>query len=376
VEPDARLSTGPNHFDQSFTTVAAGRNSETLTSIQGVDTTGTRALVEIGQGLPFGLGFLVGRVGINRSASDFEVATPTATTTRALRDDSEAVSVQAGFTPANGVTFGGGIRHEWRAAPEGANSREGATVGHVSGAWNFIDYHTTVRGSFGTSHRWPTLNELVRDFRVGNVLTTANPNLLPERARSGDVAVTYDRGTWSASATGFWTVVEDAIASVTLTSTPSLITRQRQNAGEAHAQGVELEGEVRPLKRLRVRASAVIMDARFRESLEPALEGNRLPQVPGATFGVGADATLPWQLAASVFVRTTGDQYDDDRNQFLLADATQIDLRVAGRFGPGGRLGWHFVMENAADARIEVGRTPLVTLAPGRVVRAGFSFKF
>jgi len=45
-----------------------------------------------------------------------------------------------------------------------------------------------------------------------------------------------DPGPWSASVTGFWTVVEDAIASVTLTSTPSLITRQRQNAGEAHAK--------------------------------------------------------------------------------------------------------------------------------------------
>jgi hypothetical protein len=33
-------------------------------------------------------------------------------------------------------------------------------------------------------------------------------------------------------------------------------------------------------------------------------------------------------------------------------------------------------MENAADARIEVGRTPLVTLAPGRVVRAGLGWKF
>ena len=30
----------------------------------------------------------------------------------------------------------------------------------------------------------------------------------------------------------------------------------------------------------------------------------------------------------------------------------------------------------AGDARIEVGRTPLVTLAPGRVVRAGLGWKF
>jgi hypothetical protein len=59
-----------------------------------------------------------------------------------------------------------------------------------------------------------------------------------------------------------------------------------------------------------------------------------------------------------------------------MARATQIDVRVAGRVGPGNRFGWHVVVENAADARIEVGRTPLVTLAPGRVWRAGLGWRF
>ena len=368
----ARFSTGPNDFDQSFTAVAAGRATETLTSIQYVDLWMTRAVVEVGQGIP--LGYVVGRAVFSRASSDFKVETPALTTTRPLRDDSDAISLQAGFRPGGRFTVGAGVRHEWRAAPEETDGREGATVGHASGSWRVSD-PVTVRGMFATSHRWPTLNELARDFRVGNVLTTANPDLLPERARSGDLGVTFQRPKGSVSVTGFWSVVDDAIASVTI-STGATITRQRQNAGDAHASGVEIEAEARTSTHYRLRASMVFMNATFQDAADPALEGKRLPQVPKTTVSVGGDVFLPAGITATAFLRFTGEQYDDDRNQFLLANATQVDLRIAGGLGPVRRLGWHFVMENVGDARIEVGRTPLVTLAPGRVVRAGLGWKF
>jgi outer membrane receptor protein involved in Fe transport len=177
------------------------------------------------------------------------------------------------------------------------------------------------------------------------------------------------------SVAGFWSVVDNAIASVTQ-STGATIVRQRQNAGDAHASGVEIDGEARVSEHFRLRGSAVFMNATFQDAADPALDGKRLPQVPKTMVSVGGDVFLPWSITATAFLRFTGEQYDDDRNQFLLENATQIDLRIAGGIGPDKRLGWHFVMENAADARIEVGRTPLVTLAPGRVVRAGLGWKF
>ena len=45
-----------------------------------------------------------------------------------------------------------------------------------------------------------------------------------------DAAVAVTRARWGASVGGFWTVVEDAIANVTIQSTPTII-RQRRNAG-------------------------------------------------------------------------------------------------------------------------------------------------
>jgi hypothetical protein len=41
-------------------------------------------------------------------------------------------------------------------------------------------------------------------------------------------------------AVGFAYQVEDPVANVTLTSTPALITRQRQNLGETSSRGMEL----------------------------------------------------------------------------------------------------------------------------------------
>jgi outer membrane receptor protein involved in Fe transport len=297
---------------------------------------------------------------------DFEDARPTATTTQALRDDSQAIALQGGAAPMTRLSVSGGVRHEWRAAPTSADSYDQATVGRANAAFE-LTRATFLRGSVASSHRWPTLNELVRNFQAGNVLTRANPTLLPEHASSADIGIGTSGAKWQLSAAGFWTVVHDAIANVTV-STGALITRERRNAGDAHARGLELDGEVRPTPELRLRVSGAFTDARFRDSLEPALEGNRLPQVPKASGSATIDWLLPHGVMTSVLWHGVTPQFDDDRNQFLLAEASQLDLQVTARLA---HIRWLFALENAFDSRVEVGRTPLVTLAPGRAVRIG-----
>jgi len=90
------------------------------------------------------------------------------------------------------------------------------------------------------------------------------------------------------------------------------------------------------------------------------------------TFAAGsiwADAVLPHRISASVVWHGTSAQFDDDRNQFELAPAGQLDFKVSGAVRR--YFSWYLVMENVTDARIEVGKTPLVTLAPGRAIRVG-----
>ena len=45
--------------------------------------------------------------------------------------------------------------------------------------------------------------------------------------------------------TGFWSVLHDTVTNVTVSTSPSLNIRQRQNAGSMRSAGVEFEADVR-----------------------------------------------------------------------------------------------------------------------------------
>jgi outer membrane cobalamin receptor len=367
----ARLSISPNHFYQTFSSVAASRATETLTSTQYTNTNTARAVVEFGRSLPKGQ--LTVRGFGTRATADFTEVKPAGTAVQDLRDSSAAVAAQAAWMPQARLTFGAGVRSEWRAAPKAGAAVQSATVGHVSGAWHASEI-VTLRASAATSHRWPTLNELVRNFQAGNITTFANPNLKPERARSFDAAVVFTRLRWLVSVGGFHSVIDDAIVNVTVTST----TRKRQNAGQAGVTGGEADLEIKPAARLRARVSATYIDA-ILHSTDAALDGKRLAQVPRLSFSATGDLMLPRAVVASVAWHVVSPQFDDDKNtpQFLLADAYQLDFRVAGHIRP---IGWYVELVNALNATIEVGRSapvaaPLITVAPSRAVRAGFTWR-
>ena len=84
-----------------------------------------------------------------------------------------------------------------------------ALVGRLAAAWK-LSRIVTARAAAGSSHRWPTLNELVRNFAAGTVTTVANPNLLPERARSIEAGLDATKGQFQISVTGCRSIVRDA----------------------------------------------------------------------------------------------------------------------------------------------------------------------
>ena len=89
--------------------------------------------------------------------------------------------------------------------------------------------------------RAPTLNELYRAFRVGDVVTLANPALAAERSAGAEVGalLTAAGGRLTARGTLFWMEVDRTIANVTLAVEPGLITRRRENLGRSRSRGVE-----------------------------------------------------------------------------------------------------------------------------------------
>ena len=148
------------------------------------------------------------------------------------------------FVPREELTVVVGARVDaWRSNPTASSlPSHSATFlsPKVSASWRFSD-EVSFHGSAYRAHRTPTLNELHRGFRVGSVVTNANPELDPERLTGFEGGVLYARGTASARVTGFYNTVNDAVANVTLAVTPALITRQRQNTNTVRAAGVEFE---------------------------------------------------------------------------------------------------------------------------------------
>jgi hypothetical protein len=98
--------------------------------------------------------------------------------------------------------------------------------------------------------------------------------------------------------------------------------------------------------------------------------GQLFPQF-ATSFALSGDARLGHGVSVSAVWRALSSQFDDDRNDFELAPAYQLDARVTGRVKA---LMWHVTIDNAFDNRVEVGRTPVVTLAPPRAVRAGLAW--
>lgn len=230
-------------------------------------------------------------------------------------------------------------------------------------------------GSWYRAFREPTLNELYRSFRVGNVITLGNENLGAERLEgieAGAILKTWD-GRGSARATLFSMRVLDTIANVTTGTTPSLITRQRQNLGRTRTDGLELDLSWQS-SIWRLSSGYLFSNARVRDSpAAPQLEGLRLPQVPRSQLSVQASIDAGRSGEFAVQARWAGMQFDDDQNRLVLRSYHSIDASYSLPAGRGLRV--YLAGENLLDHRYEVGRTPQLTLGPPRIIRGGIQIR-
>ncbi len=229
-----------------------------------------------------------------------------------------------------------------------------------------------VRTAAYRAFRVPTLNEYHRPFRVGNVNTEANASLENETLDGAELGADFTGRTGRLAVTAFTNELHDAVSNVTLSTTPTLISRQRQNLDRVRVQGLEFTAVWRPHPDLQVRTDWLLSDATVRHAPnQPALVGLRLAQVPRQMFTAGID----WAAFASVRLdarlRYSTRQFEDDENLLPLAPATTIDLRIGRHFGKKREL--YVAAENILNASVETGRSTsgLTTFGSPRFVRAG-----
>ena len=238
-----------------------------------------------------------------------------------------------------------------------------------------VSYHAsqalTFRGAVYRSFRAPTLNELYRGFRVGNVVTLANENLRPETLRGAEAGVDWYGGPRvRGRLTAYWNGLSQAISNITVGTTPALITRQRQNVGRVNARGLDADLTLRLNRDWRLRGGYLLADSTFGRFPEnPGVESNRLPQVPRHRLTASLSYARPGVLNAFLLVRFVGLQFDDDRNLRPLANSTLLDLQVSRRVHRN--LVLTLAVENLLNRRFPVSNTSVLGIGPPRMITSG-----
>ncbi|MGH9946722.1 MAG: TonB-dependent receptor [Pyrinomonadaceae bacterium] len=378
-------------YDQTFSSVGAMRNSESLTRIQRVPSSAYGANVSWRRSLSrhsiaAGGEFLNVRGFSNEVGFFAGQPTNIASAGGEARDLSLFVQDTWAFAPRFALNLS--TRFDHRRNTDGiATTRTLATGTSVEmlfadrsdsafsprvGVVYEVTKDVSIYGAYSRSFRAPTLNELYRGFRVGNIVTNANTFLTPERAdtfEAGASAGFYARKLIT-RAIVYQARVYDPVVSVTLSTTPTLITRQRQNVGATTSRGLEFDIESSPAKGLKVNASYLLVNAKINDfPASPNLVGARLPQVARHNFTAQAVYRHGDRWTLSTQLRTSSSQFEDDRNTLRLQSYLTADARLSYQFP-------YFIeaflaVENMFDSRYDIALTPVRSVAAPRSFRIG-----
>ncbi len=246
----------------------------------------------------------------------------------------------------------------------------------------------SLRSAAYRGFRAPTINEQVRPFRVRNDVTEANEGLDAEQLTGVEGGYDFDSGRWRSSATLFWNRIDDPVVNVTVGDGGGVVDpcgfvpaggvcRQRRNLGSSRVLGVEAAAGVDLGRGVSATLAYLWSDGRIHSAAdEPALAGNRIPQVPEhqGTIALDWQGGGPW--SASVQMRVVGEQYEDDANSRTLDAFVAVDAFVAREIGAGFEV--FAAAENLFDETIQNGRSAdgVVSIAAPRLVRAGLRYTF
>ncbi len=396
-----RAYAGRQNLNQSFSSIASGRNSENLTRTQRVPAQQVGFSVQwqhhLGTRQHLVAGLEESNIHGQTNEQGFFGGNPTSTSHGGGREVNWGAYVEdmIRVTPGWLLTASGRVDH-WQnfdafapphpAQPVGAAPLPDRSETFFSPRLALLHKVTTnlsLTASGYRAFRAPTLNELYRGFRAGNVFTEFNPNLRAERltGAEGGAIVTGWSQRLMLRGNFFWSQITRPVANVTLSTTPSLITRQRRNLGSTISQGVEVEASGQLSNSVTVSGGYQYTHATVTNfsvdpaltGLNPSLVGLNVPQIPRHQFDFQARYSRPFILLA-VQGRFGGNQFDDDQNTLLLRRYFALDATASHTLRPGVDL--FVAVENLLNQRYDVGRTPVLTVGPPILARAGLRLQF
>ncbi|MBA4183786.1 MAG: TonB-dependent receptor [Acidobacteria bacterium] len=383
-----RFYGGTQVYDQVFSAVNASRNSETLNRVQRVPAQNfgfsANASAVVLENQTFVVGFETRQV---RGASD-EIGLANNRTTSV--SDSGGRERTFGFFVQDFARIG--ARFVLAASARfdawknfAASSQTRTLANNQTTVVNFPDrketafspqisllFQATKKFSLfavaSKSFRAPTLNELYRGFRVGNVVTLSNENLLAEKANNFEAGANFGLRNFNLRGNFFLTEISQPVSNITLSVAPNLITRQRQNIGETRTRGVEMEVETR-IHEINFSVGYLLADSRIAKfPTNKNLENLFVPQTARhqLTFQTRY-GKRDWSFALQG--RASSAQFDDDLNLFRLEPYFGLDAFAGKRFKENLQV---FVgVENVFNSRYSIGRTPVRTVSSPVNLRVG-----
>lgn len=385
-----RLYGGTQNYHQTFSSIAADRNSESLTNTQYVPVQQMGFIGQWSKQLVARFTLLAGLDGLYvdgfSNETSFSQGKPTARLSNGGTQESLGAFLE-------GIVQ---LTRRWSLTLSGredlwSNLDASSTRVPVKGTPTLINYPDRGQNVFNprlsTSYtmnngvtlyaaayrafRAPTLNELYRSFRVGNVQTQANPYLQAEHfsGAEGGVKATLSRRV-AVRGSLFWGYTTDPVENVTLSSTPQLITRVRQNLGETRSWGIQAGTELQITSTVQLSATyQYIQSTVVSYPGNPALVGNWVPLVPQNEFVFQGTWAAPKQFFVAIQGRTAGNEFDDDQNLLPLGGYFVLSATVSHPLPKGFDI--FFQGENLTNKEYEIGRTPVATLGQPILVRGG-----
>jgi outer membrane receptor protein involved in Fe transport len=395
-----RLFGDDENYRQSFSTIAANRDSEALNRLEYTPAQELGASAHWTQ--PVGAKLIVvgGADTHDVRATDYETSyklnEPTGIVDTSARQRQTGIYGEGMWTPAKWtIAAGGRIDHfsnfdanQWTSPPVALK-----TLPNISetvfdprlGIDRRITSNFALTASAYRAYRAPTQNELYRTGQVGQELTKPNPDLRSERATGWETGVVFTtRYNTYVRASYFWTQVNRPITALTVSSTPTLITEVRENLGQIESRGVSLDAQTAPVKWLSLIGGYQYVDATVTKFSQQAvivtcgnppntLIGCRIPQVAQNMGTLQARFSYPKIGVLSLQGRMSGNQYDNDLNTYLLHSYFRLDAYASRNIGK--RFEVFATGENLFNRDIEVGRTPTLTLGTPIVGRIGIRIR-
>lgn len=380
-------------YRQSFSAIAADRDSETLTKLQRVPVDEMGLVVQGARTVAKEVTTAVGVDVRDVRATDDESAVAggaVTTTTSTSARQREVGGYVDGIWQPKGWSVSGSVRVDsFRtfdarrvvsnvAGMTGLSELDELFASPRVGVVRKLRHGLLLTGTGFRAFRGPTMNELYRTGQVGQQTTLANDALLAERAAGFEFGGEEVGRAGRLRATYFWTEVNRPISAVELSQTATTQLLQRQNLGQIRSGGVMVEGQTAGWRGLDASfgyqlAVATVTAFNSGSAAQANLTGKWIPEVPRESVTATANYVRPTIASLHVVASYSGREFDDAANQYVLRPYARVDVMAERQLGRGFSM--YAGAQNVLNRTIDAGETPVLTLAAPRLVQGGLRYE-